>query len=83
MTGLYNFTSGAIFSLPMPVQPMKSIAAIALSENPLSVEQIVAAGMCVSAVVLLLGATGLVNYFNRLVSCRYPYAFPQSSNPVT
>mmetsp|Transcript_37344 Transcript_37344/g.105360 ORF Transcript_37344/g.105360 Transcript_37344/m.105360 type:complete len:561 (-) Transcript_37344:95-1777(-) len=67
LTGVYNFMSGVLFQLPMPVQPMKSIAAIAVSENPLTVPEIVAAGMCVSAVVLTLGATGLINYFNRLV----------------
>ncbi len=72
LTGIYNFISGALFSLPMPVQPMKSIAAIALSENPLSLAQIVAAGMCVSIVVLFLGATGLINVFNRLVRSSDP-----------
>ncbi|MCD7453950.1 hypothetical protein HAX54_022762 [Datura stramonium] len=32
-TGVYNFVTGAIYGVPMPVQPMKSIAAVAIS-NP-------------------------------------------------
>lgn len=63
-----------------PVQPMKSIAAIALSENPLTVPQIVAAGMGVSAVVLLLGATRLINYFNRVVRMM-PFSRHRNANP--
>jgi len=66
-TGLYNISSGLLFGLPMPVQPMKSIAAIAVSENPLTVPQITAAGMGVSAIVLFLGATRLISFFNALV----------------
>ncbi|KAK6119461.1 hypothetical protein DH2020_046798 [Rehmannia glutinosa] len=32
-TGIYNFVTGSIYGVPMPVQPMKSIAAVAIS-NP-------------------------------------------------
>jgi len=67
VTGVYNIATGALFGIPMPVQPMKSIAAIALSENPLTVPQITAAGMSVSAIVLVLGLTRLIGLFNRMV----------------
>jgi hypothetical protein len=45
----------------MPVQPMKSIAAVALADPAnLSLPQIMAAGILVSGTVLALGATNLI-----------------------
>jgi hypothetical protein len=64
--GLFNVITGLTFSIPMAVQPMKAIAAIALTEG-LSVPQIVAAGATVSLSVLLLGVTGLIDVVNRCV----------------
>ncbi|KAI7736411.1 hypothetical protein M8C21_016084, partial [Ambrosia artemisiifolia] len=34
-TALYNIITGLLFGIPMPVQPMKSIASVAISEAPL------------------------------------------------
>jgi hypothetical protein len=39
-TGIYNVCTGLAFGIPMPVQPMKTIAAVALSQAPLSVPQV-------------------------------------------
>ena len=39
-TALYNFATGLLFGIPMPVQPMKSIAAVALSSAHLTIPQI-------------------------------------------
>ncbi|KAL1340444.1 hypothetical protein HN51_026819 [Arachis hypogaea] len=65
-TALYNIATGLLFGLPMPVQPMKSIAAVAISESPpLSIPQISAAGLSVAAVLLFLGATGLMSFLYR------------------
>ncbi len=64
--GLFNVVTGLAFSIPMAVQPMKAIAAVALTEG-LTVPQIVAAGATVSAFILLLGVTRLVDAVNRLV----------------
>jgi MFS superfamily sulfate permease-like transporter len=64
--GLFNLVTGLLFTVPMAVQPMKAIAAIAITEG-LSVSQIVAAGAIVSALVLLLGITGLVDWLNRII----------------
>ena len=46
-TGLYNLASGALFGVPMPVQPMKAIAAaaIAAAPGPAGLPAIMAAGM--------------------------------------
>ncbi|CAL5210644.1 unnamed protein product [Lathyrus oleraceus] len=65
-TSLYNIITGVFFGLPMPVQPMKSIAAVAISESPpLTIPQISAAGLSVAAVLLVLGTTGLMSFLYR------------------
>jgi MFS superfamily sulfate permease-like transporter len=67
-TALYNVATGLLFDIPMPVQPMKSIAAVAVSEStPLSVPQIAAAGLSTAAVLLLLGSTGLMSFLYRFL----------------
>jgi len=65
-TGAYNVLTGIQFGIPMPVQPMKSIAAIALSEKPLTVPQVCLAGFTVSIVIFLVGLTGVIDLFQRL-----------------
>ncbi len=64
--GLFNIITGLTFSIPMAVQPMKAIAAVALTEG-LTVPQILAAGASVSLVILVLGVTGLIDWLNRVV----------------
>ncbi|EPS62634.1 hypothetical protein M569_12156, partial [Genlisea aurea] len=67
-TGIYNIVTGILFGTPMPVQPMKSIAAVAVTETPhLTVEQIAAAGISTAAVLLLIGATGLMSLLYRIL----------------
>jgi MFS superfamily sulfate permease-like transporter len=62
--GLFNIVTGFVFPIPMAVQPMKAIAAVALTAG-LAVPEILAAGVSVSLVVLLLGLTGLVDLLDR------------------
>jgi MFS superfamily sulfate permease-like transporter len=64
--GLFNLITGLTFSIPMAVQPMKAIAAVALTSG-MSVDEIVAAGLTVSAVILFLGLTGLIGWLNRVI----------------
>lgn len=68
-TALYNIATGLLFGVPMPVQPMKSIAAVAIAEstNHLTLPQIAAAGLSTAAVLLLLGATGLMSVLYRFI----------------
>ncbi|GFZ11822.1 sulfate transmembrane transporter [Actinidia rufa] len=67
-TALYNIVTGLLFGIPMPVQPMKSIAAVSVSETPhLSTSQIAAAGISTATVLLFLGATGLMSIFYRVI----------------
>ncbi len=64
--GLMNVGSGLAFGIPMPVQPMKAIAAVAIGEG-LNESQILAAGMATSVVILLLAVTGLIDWLNRVI----------------
>lgn len=64
--GLFNFVTGLLYPIPMAVQPMKAIAAIALTEH-LSPDEIVAAGLLTSLVVLVLGLTGGIHVVHRIV----------------
>lgn len=64
--GLFNILTGFVFAIPMAVQPMKAIAAVALTEG-LTVPQILAAGATVSLFILILGLTGWIDGLNRAV----------------
>ncbi|KAF2297593.1 hypothetical protein GH714_000093 [Hevea brasiliensis] len=67
-TSLYNISTGLLFGVPMPVQPMKSIAAVAVSELPhLTTAQIATAGATTAATLLILGATGLMSFFYSFI----------------
>jgi MFS superfamily sulfate permease-like transporter len=64
--GLFNIVTGFAFSIPMAVQPMKAIAAVAISEH-LPLGQIMAAGIWTSLIIFLLGITGLITVVDRWV----------------
>lgn len=64
--GVFNIVTGLTFSIPMAVQPMKAIAAVALTGAGLTAAEIVAAGASVSAIIFVLGVTGLIDLFNRI-----------------
>ncbi|XP_054794169.1 molybdate transporter 1-like [Prosopis cineraria] len=66
-TGIYNVITGAIYGVPMPVQPMKSIAAEALSELDFGVPEIMASGILTGGVLLVLGVTGLMQRVYKLI----------------
>ncbi|KAF2304515.1 hypothetical protein GH714_032872 [Hevea brasiliensis] len=58
-TGMYNIVTGAIYGVPMPVQPMKSIAAVAISnKEEFGIPEVMAAGICTGGILLILGCTG-------------------------
>ncbi|KAI9647806.1 hypothetical protein NHQ30_004194 [Ciborinia camelliae] len=65
-SGLYNILTGIAFGIPLPVQPMKAIAAVAISRK-FSIEETVSAGYTVAGVVLVLSGTGLLRWFTRMI----------------
>ena len=67
-TGAYNIVTGLLFGVPMPVQPMKSIAAVAISQtDPLSLSEIAAAGLSTAGLMFFLGITGLMGFVQRIL----------------
>ena len=66
-TGIYNVVTGLQFGIPMPVQPMKTISAVALSEERLTIPELISAGLTVSIIVFVLGITRGMALFNRVV----------------
>lgn len=65
-TGIFNMATGLWFGIPLPVQPMKAIAAAAIAERA-SLRDTVAAGAIVSSVVLVLAVTGLLRRLAEVV----------------
>ncbi|KAI4316034.1 hypothetical protein L6164_024052 [Bauhinia variegata] len=66
-TGIFNIITGAVYGVPMPVQPMKSIAAEALKDAKFGVPEIMAAGILTGKVLLVLGITGLMQHVYKLI----------------
>ncbi|KAL8934885.1 MAG: hypothetical protein Q9211_004998 [Gyalolechia sp. 1 TL-2023] len=65
-TGLFNILTGLFFGVPLPVQPMKAIAAVALSRL-FDAEEVAVAGLIVGIVVAVLSVSRLLDWFNRKI----------------
>jgi predicted benzoate:H+ symporter BenE len=66
LAGAMNVITGFLFQIPMPVQPMKAIAVVAISEG-FNEAQILAAGIICGAVLLMLGITGSMDWLSRRI----------------
>ena len=62
--GLMSIVTGFVFRLPVAVQPMKAIAALAMA-GVLTPPQVCVAGVSVGACLLLLSAFGLIGWLHR------------------
>jgi SulP family sulfate permease len=62
--GLFYILAGLYFGVPVAVQPMKVIAAYAITSEMTQL-QIVSSGLWMGALVLFLGATGLIGVIQR------------------
>ena len=63
---VFYIATGLYYRLPIPVQPMKAVAAVLLTTQ-VSHESLVASGILIGAIMLLLGVTGWINRVARLV----------------
>lgn len=54
--GLWNVVTGFLFRLPVPVQPMKAIAAVAITEG-MTPPEVAAAGILMGGIVFLIGVS--------------------------
>ncbi|KAI3915258.1 hypothetical protein MKX01_035517 [Papaver californicum] len=68
-TGIYNIITGLIYGVPMPVQPMKSIAAVAISSSneEFGIPEIMAAGIGTGGILFILGITGLMGLVYKII----------------
>ena len=64
--GAMNVATGWFFRQPIPVQPMKAIAAVVITEG-LTGGELMASGLIMGALLLALGATGAVGAIDRLI----------------
>jgi MFS superfamily sulfate permease-like transporter len=64
--GTFLVAAGLFYGVPMAVQPMKAISAVLLI-GQLTPEATAAAGLATGAILLLLGATGLIGRAARLI----------------
>jgi len=62
--GLFYIGSGLYFGVTVPVQPMKVIGAYAIA-TALPAQQIIASGFWMGGLLLLIGATGLIDVIGR------------------
>lgn len=67
VVGIAYLASGFVYRLPVPVQPLKAVAAIAIASG-LSASVISASGLVMAAILLLLLSTGTINWVGRLFS---------------
>jgi hypothetical protein len=65
-SGVANLSVGLIFKIPLAVQPMKAIAAVAISGS-FTESDILTAGIITGAVVLLLAWSGAIEGLNRYI----------------
>jgi SulP family sulfate permease len=62
LVGLFYIASGLYYKLPIPVQPLKVVAAIAIAyPEKITISTIMAAGIIIGIILLLLTLTGLID----------------------
>ena len=64
--GALQLVTGLVYRMPMPVQPLKAMATIMLAQK-LAPSVYAGAGLVVGAVMLLLAASGLLEWVARIV----------------
>lgn len=64
--GLMQAFSGLAYGLPMPVQPLKAMAVIVITQK-MSGDVLYGGGLAIGIVMLLLATTGLIDWVARIV----------------
>ncbi len=64
MVGLFYIGTGLYYRLPIPVQPLKVVAAVAIASQ-MDAATIAASGYLMGAILLFIAATGIVNALAR------------------
>ncbi|RLN94323.1 hypothetical protein BBJ28_00017522 [Nothophytophthora sp. Chile5] len=64
--GVFTSSLSLYFNVPIPIQPMKTIAAVAIADK-FPNEQIIAAGILMGAIVGFLAVTNIITHVSKLV----------------
>ena len=64
--GAFLISTGLFYGLPIPVQPMKAVSAVILTDG-LKPGEVAAAGMMLGIVLLVLGVTGWIGRLARTI----------------
>jgi len=65
MMGLANIATGLIYRLPMPIEPMKVIAVVAITQH-WSPSMVYACGFAMGVIWLLFGGTGIMGWIAKV-----------------
>lgn len=65
--GIFALISGIVYRRPIPAQPMKVVAALAIV-GQLNQQAVIATGLLMGLIVLILGITGLAGHLKKLIS---------------
>ncbi|MCS7025455.1 MAG: putative sulfate/molybdate transporter [Bryobacteraceae bacterium] len=65
--GLMQIATAVLYRMPMPVQPLKAMAAIVISQK-VAPEVLYGGGLAIGVSMLVLTATGFIDFINRVVS---------------
>lgn len=63
---IFYIATGLYYRLPIPVQPMKAVAALLLTSQ-VSSQSLIASGVLIGVILLVLGGTGWINSAARLI----------------
>ncbi|MGC8865799.1 MAG: putative sulfate/molybdate transporter [Bacteroidales bacterium] len=64
--GILQIITSFVYGLPMPVQPLKAVAMIVITQK-ISSEVIFGGGMAIGILMLLLTLTGLISYLHKII----------------
>ncbi len=64
--GLMQAFTGIVYGMPMPVQPLKAMAVIVITQK-LTGDVLYGGGLAIGVVMLVLAATGLIDWVARIV----------------
>lgn len=64
--GILQIITSLIYGIPMPVQPLKAVALIVITQN-VSAEVIWGGGLAIGIIMLILTVTGLLVWLNKVI----------------
>lgn len=69
MVGLFYISTGLYFKLPIPVQPLKVVAALSIASPLIITESIImAASILIGLILILIALTGIINWLAGIFS---------------